>query len=240
MGRWLTGKRRVNWAWANDDGSASGQGVSEIDFGTTGADSASVTTPSQNSGVGIKTAAKCEAWLAADAAASDGTTAAQHAADAPEIGLTCGAVSGAGGTFTITGKTREEGRLAGASISTGTGAGNLDTTVWTSPNDGKKRLLWSVYIHVRQAMTGSGSIVVTIGSTAGGVEWFASFTINNTIAAGVYKGLVSAEWGSSFGADGNAPIAANTNVVVRCAKSGTISQQAIVDVHVFGGNLALA
>lgn len=239
MGRWLTGKRRVNWAWANDDGSASAQGVGEVDFGT-GAESATYTTATQSGGVGIKVAAKCEAWLAADAAASDGTTAAQHAADAPEIGLTCGVVSGAGGTFTITAKTREEGRLAGASISTGTGAGNLDTTVWTSPNDSRERLLWSVYIRIRQAMTGSGSIVVTIGSTAGGTQWFASFTIDSSKGAGTYRGLASAEWGSSFGADGNAPIAANTSVIVRCAKSGTISQQAILDVHVFGGNAALA
>lgn len=125
-------------------------------------------------------------------------------------------------------------------ISTGTAAGNVDTTVLAIPSGATSNtnsfLVTGVVVRVVQAMVGSGSMAVTAGASAGGTEYLGSQTVTSATGVGTVYGLTTAQAGSSFASSNqnNALTNGSTNVVVRVAVSGTVSTQAVLLVTVMG------
>ena len=111
-------------------------------------------------------------------------------------------------------------------------SGNADGTAFTvpaSPSGAGRFVLSRVVVRLSTALTGSGSVAVTVGATAGGQEFVTSQTVNSSSSVGVIAGLNISTLGASMLATQGyeAVLAAGATVVVRCATTGTVSAGAI-------------
>lgn len=117
-------------------------------------------------------------------------------------------------------------------------SGNVDGTAFTvpaSPTGAGRFVLSRVVVRLATALTGSGSVAVTVGTTAGGQQFITSLTVNNASVVGVLAGLNIATLGASMLAvqGYEAVLDPGATVVVRCATTGTVSAGGI-KVYVFG------
>lgn len=104
----------------------------------------------------------------------------------------------------------------------GASGGNTDTTIFTI-SALVSCLITGVELYLDTAQTGTSSVcTLTVGNTAGGMEWIVSQTINTSTAAGTAYGLLLADLGTNFDAAQGYVFYSNRtsgSIIVRCARS---------------------
>jgi hypothetical protein len=110
-------------------------------------------------------------------------------------------------------------------------SGNTDVLLYTSPGSGSgvKVVITGVYCVLSEAITGTGSITISAGITAGGIEYLKAITLTSATAhhARRYGLSMSTEMGTAFVAAAdynyNVDFAQGASINARAAASGSIS-----------------
>lgn len=118
-------------------------------------------------------------------------------------------------------------------ITGATSSSNVDGTLLTLPAD---LLASAIIVKVTQAMVGAGSIVLSVGTSAGGQQFLLNQTINSGTAVGTRYGIATAQLGASFDSakSYNAELASGSAIVLRLACTAVISTPVIVQARIFG------
>jgi hypothetical protein len=114
-----------------------------------------------------------------------------------------------------------------------------NTTVYTvpaSPSGNGRFIFTAIILRLNTALVGGGSNALTVGTAASGTQFLISKTINSATAEGTIYGLTLADLGASMvSADGyNATLAANTNIIVSLAVTGTVTTAPVLTATVLG------